>query len=62
MSGGGYREELEAEMAKTDPNSHASRLVAQGRSTYTNLSPTRPLFLFVFLFLVPAPILILLYY
>jgi len=29
MSGGGYREELEAEMAKTDPNSHASRLVAQ---------------------------------
>ena len=27
---GGYKEELEAEMKLADPNSHASRLVAQG--------------------------------
>jgi len=29
MSNGGYQEELELEMKTTDPNSHASRLVAQ---------------------------------
>lgn len=32
----GYKEELQDELQKTDPNSHASRLLAQGKRSQKN--------------------------